>query len=347
MTFDYNDVGIDKMITHIVGNSERAEALIFSEGLTEYSDVAEEYLIKYLLQKFNPEDLYSFNPEKDFSDNKVFFMAKSIFEDPSQLVHFSKELGNLLYANSNHPKIKESKFHVALFNNLVLGDEVVTGLGLFKSQLEAPFLKMNQDGGRMKITSELGHSINGLDKGVLILNIEAEYGYKALLLDTKNPAMDTQYWKDHFLKLHAINNEFHQTTEFMKITKDFISDNMSDEFGINRADQIDLLNKSVNYFKDHDRFEKTDFTESVFVQPEMVASFNAYNAQNKDRGAVEVVDNFPISNLAVKQNSKIFKSVLKLDKNFHVYIHGDRKFIERGKDEDGKKYYKLYYERED
>jgi len=157
-------------------------------------------------------------------------MATSIFEDPSQLVHFSKELANLLYENSNHPKIKESKFHVALFNNLV-------------------------------------------------------------------------YWRDHYLKLHAINNEFHQTSEFMKITKDFIADNMMDEFGINRA--------------------------------------------NKDRGSVEVVDSFPISNLAVKQQAKIFKSVLKLDKNFHVYIHGDRSMIERGKDEDGKKYYKLFYERED
>ena len=109
MTLDYSEVAIDKMITHIVGNSDRSEALIFSEGYTEYSDVAEEYLIKYLLQKFNAEDLYSFDPEKEFSVNKVFYIAKSIFEDPSQLIKYSKELANLLYANSNHPKIKESK----------------------------------------------------------------------------------------------------------------------------------------------------------------------------------------------------------------------------------------------
>ena len=347
MTFDYSDVTIDKMITHIVGNSERSEALIFSEGYTEYTDVAEEYLIKYLLQKFNPEDLYSFDPDKEFSVNKVFYMAKSIFEDPTQLIHYSKELANLLYSCSNHPKIKESKFHVSVFNNLVLDDEVVSGIGMFKSQLESPFLRMVQSGGQVKISAELGHSINGLDKGILILNVEEEYGYKCLLFDVKNPAMDTYYWKDHFLGVHAINNEFHQTSEFMKITKDFISDNMMDEFGINRADQIDILNKSVNYFKEHDRFEKNDFTEAVFVQPEMIESFNQYNDTHKQRGSVEVEDSFPISNLAVKQNSKIFKSVLKLDKNFHVYIHGDRSKIERGKDESGRKFYKLFYERED
>lgn len=42
-----------------------------------------------------------------------------------------------------------------------------------------------------------------------------------------------------------------------------------------------------------------------------------------------------------------FKSVLKLDKNFSVYIHGNRDYIEQGYDEErGKNYYKLYYENE-
>jgi len=37
---------------------------------------------------------------------------------------------------------------------------------------------------------------------------------------------------------------------------------------------------------------------------------------------------------------------LKLDGNFHVYIHGNKDMIERGVDDDGRKYYKLYYEEE-
>jgi len=38
--------------------------------------------------------------------------------------------------------------------------------------------------------------------------------------------------------------------------------------------------------------------------------------------------------------------VLKLDKNFHIYIHGDRNLIEQGEEPDGRKFYKIYYEEE-
>ncbi len=58
-------------------------------------------------------------------------------------------------------------------------------------------------------------------------------------------------------------------------------------------------------------------------------------------------DDFEISNSAVKQSKGKFKSVIKLDKNFHVYIHGDRDMVEKGYDNDkGKKYYKLFFDNE-
>jgi hypothetical protein len=49
----------------------------------------------------------------------------------------------------------------------------------------------------------------------------------------------------------------------------------------------------------------------------------------------------------VKSQARVFKSVLKLDKDFHIYIHGDRNKIERGVDPDtGRKYYKIWYDQE-
>jgi hypothetical protein len=62
---------------------------------------------------------------------------------------------------------------------------------------------------------------------------------------------------------------------------------------------------------------------------------------------VQFEDEFDIHLSAVKKQSKVFKSVLKLDKNFHVYIHGRRDLIERGYDElSGKHFYKIYFEEE-
>ena len=49
---------------------------------------------------------------------------------------------------------------------------------------------------------------------------------------------------------------------------------------------------------------------------------------------------------AVKKQARVFKSVLKLDKNFHIYIHGNRELIEQGVEKDGRKFYKLYFESE-
>lgn len=53
-----------------------------------------------------------------------------------------------------------------------------------------------------------------------------------------------------------------------------------------------------------------------------------------------------ISPQAVKKQARIFKSVLKLDKNFHIYIHGNRELIQQGTEKDGRKYYKIYFENE-
>jgi hypothetical protein len=57
-------------------------------------------------------------------------------------------------------------------------------------------------------------------------------------------------------------------------------------------------------------------------------------------------ESFDISPQAVKKQARIFKSVLKLDKNFHIYIHGDRELIEQGVEKDGRKFYKIYFTEE-
>ena len=74
----------------------------------------------------------------------------------------------------------------------------------------------------------------------------------------------------------------------------------------------------------------------------MIDAFQSYDKG----GLLEVNQEFDISQQAVKRQARFFKSVLKLDKNFHVYIHGNRELIERGTDENGRKYYKLYYQEE-
>ena len=60
-----------------------------------------------------------------------------------------------------------------------------------------------------------------------------------------------------------------------------------------------------------------------------------------------IPDSFDISGAAVKKQARTYKSVLKLDKNFHIYIHGNKDVIEKGFDENkAMNYYKVYFKEE-
>ena len=69
----------------------------------------------------------------------------------------------------------------------------------------------------------------------------------------------------------------------------------------------------------------------------MIKSFRSYDEQYRENKNVDISDNFQISSQAVKKQSRIFKSVLKLDRNFDIYIHGDKNLIEKGTEKDGRK----------
>jgi hypothetical protein len=106
------------------------------------------------------------------------------------------------------------------------------------------------------------------------------------------------------------------------------------------------LNKSIKFFKEKDNFNLEEFTNEVIAQPDVIEKFHQYKTEYAKEYDMEFSDNFTISESAVKKQSRIFKSVIKLDKNFHIYIHGDREKIQLCEDEKGK-FYKIYFDRED
>ena len=69
---------------------------------------------------------------------------------------------------------------------------------------------------------------------------------------------------------------------------------------------------------------------------------NYHNTHN----VLVIEDEFAISDSAVRKQARAYKSVIKLDRNFHIYVHGNRNLLEQGEDEKGK-FYKVYYEEEE
>ena len=56
---------------------------------------------------------------------------------------------------------------------------------------------------------------------------------------------------------------------------------MTEEFEVSKPDQINLLNKTSQYFKSKDHFEKEEFEREIFNSQELIDSFDAYT---KDPG---------------------------------------------------------------
>lgn len=86
--------------------------------------------------------------------------------------------------------------------------------------------------------------------------------------------------------------------------------------------------------------------KEIFKDNSVIESFRKFDQAYREENEVEFSNNFQISSQAVKKQARVFKSVLKLDKNFHIYIHGHKELIEQGIDENGRKFYKIYYENE-
>jgi hypothetical protein len=152
-----------------------------------------------------------------------------------------------------------------------------------------------------------------------------------------------QYLKDKIIGARPYENSFHLTADAMQMSNAFIREFLPPD-QVDKTERSDLLQRTLGYFKENERFDETDFCNQILedtVTPDLFRQFRV-SLGHEDTEPMQ----FDISKEAVQKQGRIFKSVLKLDKNFHVYIHGDKRLIERGQDDNGRKFYKLYYDKE-
>lgn len=343
----FGDTTIDSIALHAVGNKQLNEPLNMSHELLNVSDEVKDMLRTYFLFPFKTNEYFQFFNENGLELNEVYQSVASIFEDHENLVESSLLLAQHLYQQCNHPKIKSGEFYVVYFKDCVLEDEVLDAIGLFKAETKDTFLKVHQENDKFVVESDYGFGLNKLDKGCLIFNSEKEQGYVVAVVDNTNKGAEAQYWMDDFLHVRQRKDEFYNTQNVLSMCKSFVVERFPDEFEASKADQAELLNKSVSFFKSNETFELEDFKNEVIAQPEVIESFNEYKEQYEQEHDVIVPQSFNISESAIKKQARNFKSVIKLDKNFHIYVHGDNKLIKKGIDEEtGMSYYQLFFKEE-
>ncbi len=219
---------------------------------------------------------------------------------------------------------------------------------MFKSENKDTFIKVCPSENIFSIEKQEGISINKLDKGCLIFNIEKENGYVVAVVDNTGKGSDAQYWIEDFLHVRPRKDEYYNTQNVLSLTKNFIVKELPKQFEVSKAAQVELLSKYGKFFKEKENFSIEEFTDEVIAQPELVETFTKYKEEYQKKHEVEIADNFTISESAVKKLSRAFKSVIKLDKNFHIYVHGNNQYIKRGYDEKtGMYYYQLFFKEEE
>ncbi|MFZ4799027.1 MAG: nucleoid-associated protein [Bacteroidia bacterium] len=347
--FEIETTQLEKVSVHQVGNKTNNEDLIISKDLLGLSDEKlKDLLMKFFVSSFSNPEFYNFSfSNNDFTLNPIYSYALQMFEHGSAFHINSINIAKHLYELSTHPQIKSGDLFIAYFANIQVEDEDVEAIGIFKSENKYDFLKLNQTNNIFDVSYNDGINIDKLDKGCLIFNTNADQGYKVCIIDKGNKGNEAQYWKDSFLQLKPCSNNYNHTKEFMNIAKNFVTKQLNEEFEVSKADQIDYLNRSVDYFKTNDTFDKQEFEQAVFKDEGVIESFRTFDEAYRMSNELDISDSFDISSQAVKKQARIFKSVLKLDKNFHIYIHGNRNLIEQGVEEDGRKFYKLYFKEEE
>jgi hypothetical protein len=343
-----DSVQLEKVIVHKVGNPTRGEELKLSaHPLTLNDEIVRALLSKYFLGAFNEHEQYQFTHLSDLSMNEVYHYVSNLFDEPKKFTQYSIQLAQFLYSKSTHAKVKEGELYVVRFANVPFGTEYVEAVGIFKSESKETFLKVFPHGESWEVIAEDGININKLDKGCLVFKKNREEGYVVCVTDNTNKNNDAQYWINDFLQVTRCANNYHYTDAALGMCKLFISNELAEKFEVNKSDQIDMLNRSMEYFKTKEEFKFTEFAEEVLHHPEVIDSFTQYKQTYEVARQVTIEDEFDIHLSAVKKQQRVFKSVLKLDKNFHVYIHGRRDLIEKGYDEfSGKHYYKLFFDEE-
>ena len=343
--FDFKECKLQSVVVHQVGSQSGPQELVLAQQDLAVDETLMPLLNQYFLSPFKDPGLFTFHHTSDLSLNEAYHYITSLFEKPGSLLENSIHLAKHLHEASKHPNIKFGEFYVAYFEGAVIDGEWVDAIGLFKSENKETYLKVYPQGQKgLGITPESGVNINKLDKGCIVFNTEKEEGYKVVVIDKTNKNGEAQYWKDDFLGLRPREDIYHHTRNYIDMCKMFAEEGFED---VNKIDKIDMVNNTVSYFSKNEQFDQQSFEDEVMQAPELIQAFEDYRTQYQNENDITTFPEFDISKPAVKRSKQFIRSVIKLDKSFHVYVHGNRQNIERGYDETRKQnYYTLYFDHE-
>jgi hypothetical protein len=331
---------VEEFVLHRIG-TEGAPSILSDFSAVLQGPEEQEFLRKLFLKPFSTMAHTNEFAELEGAGENLLQGLCAKVEKGKDLVAISRAMAKHLIDVAGQHDVRTGDFFVARFHAVELGGAQYDGVGLYKFDDKEVFLESRAEGDTLAMQLKRGLGGRKPDQALLVLF--TPLAHTLFVIDDKP---QTGFWQRDFVVLQPKKDHVNSTRNVLEMTKNFITEQLPKDYEIPKADQIDLLNRSVQFFKDNTEFDRDRFAQEVFQTEEVMGSFQRFGERFQEDRSVELQDSFAISADAVKKQARVFKSVLKLDKNFHIYIHGDRNKIEQGVDDSGRKYYKIYYEQE-
>ncbi len=346
---DYSQARLLRLSITWAGNKTLNEGITVPDTvLVPVHDYAQEVLLQCFFKPFEKNGAYYyFHHDEDISLHPLYQACSQIFADPGQMPKMASLLTQRIFDYSVSPAFSAGEFLVALFDGVQLFDEAVPVIGLWKVTGKETFLRVEKNAAAFSLGVAEGIATGRLSLAALVFGVDEAEGYRLMAIDGVAKKNEPSDWISAFLGARQIEDNYYQTEQYMHLASDFIRQKAPFQFGLDRSQTADMMNRSASYFKENEAFELGDFTSALFGEPIQQDAFNAYLQQYQAAVQVQLEDRFDISQPAVRKTGRVFRSVIKLDNNFQIYVKGRRDWIERGFDEEkGKPFYKMYFDNE-
>lgn len=349
---DFSESTLEYIMAYKTGNPLRDDGVDLQKALlfVDENSTETEVVSHFLFRQFQKErQLFRFAHETDLSLNSLYQSMSAYFSyadsektPPSSAFKLaSAYIAKFEYDSISHLSIQAGVLIIAHVKNLRYDDEVI----------EHAIIIARSEGRHSGLTEQLDltYYINeeNITRAVLIWpgsTIEQKDGMRILYKETAK----LNFWEDLMSMRKVADSDFYQTTESMKLALDFAKKKYNSDNNVDSIQQADFKNKVKQYFETQDEFNKEAFKRNVFEgDKEAIGQFNEFESVWQEEKNVNIKEDFDVEQDAVKREKRKFKSVVKLDKNFHVYIHGNRELIEKGYDKNRElNFYKLYFNKE-
>jgi hypothetical protein len=336
------EINIQQIGIHYL-HKESEKVVISDQSISLSGDGMAKKLIKGLYHKFSLEVPYEFSKSGVDQNRSAINLIRQKFNEQRSFQEISVELAGLFLESHEAENIKAGYLILLELENIIIEDISCTGLGILRTYESEEFLSPKRMNQFIDIEILQGVSIKNLEINCLIVHEDKIKNTQVFFKNT-GLGFKNNFFMDQYLKVVPIINEYHHTQGQINMYKSFVEDELELD---SKIEKLNKINDSIQYLKQHDNFQISDFEEEVIKDPETISSFQEFRQNFSDENKIELSDDFIISKNAVKNNTRYVRSVIKLDKNFHVYVHGNRQNIVKGYDDERDLYYYQIYFKEE